>query len=137
MLKQKGYIGGFVTLVAVALLVVFVWVNSVQGQADELIGVVNTQAVFTQYLAGPLFEARDQLQAEYDEKAADMTDEEAAKLFMEYQTKLEALEMEYSNNVVEAVEKVAKVKGLEVVLDASAVLQGGIDITEDVIAALQ
>ena len=137
MLKQKGYIGGLVTLVAVALLVVFVWVNSVQGQADELIGVVNTQAVFTQYLAGPLFEARDQLQAESDEKAADMTDEEAAKLFMEYQTKLEALEMEYSNNVVEAVEKVAKVKGLEVVLDASAVLQGGIDITEDVIAALQ
>ena len=56
MLKQKGYIGGLVTLVAVALLVVFVWVNSVQGQADELIGVVNTQAVFTQYLAGPLFE---------------------------------------------------------------------------------
>ena len=136
MLKQKGYIGGLVTLVAVALLVVFVWVNSVQGQADELIGVVNTQAVFTQYLAGPLFEARDQLQAEYDEKAADMNDEEAAKLFMEYQTKLEALEMEYSNNVVEG-RKVAKVKGLEVVLDASAVLQGGIDITEDVIAALQ
>ena len=42
-----------------------------------------------------------------------MNDEEAAKLFMEYQTKLEALEMEYSNNVVEAVEKVAKSKVLK------------------------
>ncbi len=137
MLKRKGYLGGLVTLVAIALLVVFVWVSTVKGQADTQIGIVNTQAVFTQYLAGPLFEARDQLQAEYDDKAADLADEEAAKLFMEYQAKLETLELEYSNKVDEAVEKTAKAKGLKVVLDASAVLHGGIDITEDVLAALK
>ena len=56
---------------------------------------------------------------------------------MEYQAKLEAIELEYSSKVDEAVAKVAGKKDLQVVVDASAVLYGGVDITEDVLAILK
>ncbi|HKM17727.1 MAG: hypothetical protein GX228_03300 [Firmicutes bacterium] len=137
MSKQKRYLGGLVTLVAAALLIVFLWVSSVQGRGNDQIAVVDTQALFTEYLAAPLYEARDQLQAEYEEKSEGLSNEEAGQLFMEYQAKLEAIELEYSSKVDEAVAKVAGKKDLQVVVDASAVLYGGVDITEDVLAILK
>jgi len=137
MLKQKGYLGGLVVLVAAALLIVFVLVSSVQGQNNGKTAVVDTQALFSSYLAAPLYEARDRLQAEYDAKAEGLSDEAAAKLFSEYQAKLEAVEVEYSKKVEAAIAKVAGEKGLQVVMDASAVLYGGVDITEDVLAVLK
>ncbi|HHX01562.1 MAG TPA: hypothetical protein GX739_02700 [Firmicutes bacterium] len=137
MLKQKGYLGGLLILVAVALLIVFLWVSSVQGQSNDKIGVVDTQALFTEYLATPLYEARDQLQAEYDAKSEGLTDEEVGKLFMEYQAKLENIELEYSNKINDAVAKVAGEKNMQMVVDDSAVLYGGVDITQDVLAVLK
>ena len=137
MLKQKGYLGGLLVLVAAALLIVFFWVSSVQGQNSGRIAVVDTQALFSRYLAAPLYEALDRLQAEYDAKADGLSDEEAAKLFMEYQAKLEAVEREYSGKVDEAVAKVAGEQNLQVVMDASAILYGGVDITEDVLRVLK
>ncbi len=137
MFKGKGYLGGILTLVVVALLIGFTWVNSVQGQANSKIAIVNSQAIFTQYLATPLFEARDELQAEYDAKIEDLSDEETAQLFMEYQTRLEKLEIEYSNKVETAIAQVAKENGYEIMVDSSVVLHGGIDVTEDVLAALK
>ncbi len=137
MLKEKGYLGGFIALIAVALLVVVVLVTSAQGQSSGQIGVVNLETVFTQYMAAPLFEARDEMQAEYDKKVENLTDEEASQLFMEYQVQLEALENEYSNNVEAAIKTVAEKHGFQIIVDSAAVLHGGIDVTEDVLEVLK
>ncbi len=137
MLKEKGYLGGFIALIAVALLVVVVLVTSAQGQSSGQIGVVNMETVFTQYMAAPLFEARDEMQAEYDNKVENLADEEASQLFMEYQVQLETLENEYSNNVEEAIKTVAEKHGFQIIVDSAAVLHGGIDVTEDVLEVLK
>ncbi|NMB39236.1 MAG: hypothetical protein GX994_06660 [Firmicutes bacterium] len=137
MLKEKGYLGGFIALIAVALLVVVVLVTSAQGQSSGQIGVVNMETVFTQYMAAPLFEARDEMQAEYDNKVENLADEEASQLFMEYQVQLETLENEYSNNVEAAIKTVAEKHGFQIIVDSAAVLHGGIDVTEDVLEVLK
>lgn len=137
MLKEKRYLGGFIALIAVALLVVVVLVTSAQGQSGGQIGVVNMETVFSQYMAAPLFAARDEMQAEYDKKVEELADEEASQLFMEYQVQLEALETEYSDNVKAAIKTVAEKHGFQVIVDSAAVLHGGIDVTEDVLAVLE
>ncbi len=136
MLKEKKYLGGLIALVAVALLIVFVLVTTVQGQTGDQVGVVNMEIVFTQYMATPLFEARDAMQAQYNEEIEDLSDEEASQLFMDYQIQLEALETEFAGNVEKAIKTVAEKNGFQVVVDAAAVLHGGVDVTDQILSNL-
>jgi len=135
--KAKSYLGGLAALVAVALLVVLVWVTAVKGQSNDQVGIVDMQTIFMEYMIEPLYEARDKMQAEYDAKAESLTDEEAADLFMQYQAQLEAIELEYTSRVEAAIAQVAKENGCQVVIEASAVLYGGVDMTADVLKILQ
>lgn len=137
MFKAKSYLGGLAALVAVALLVVLVWVTAVKGQSNDQVGIVDMQTIFMEYMIEPLYEARDKMQAEYDAKAESLTDEEAADLFMQYQAQLEAIELEYTSRVEAAIAQVAKENGCQVVIEASAVLYGGVDMTADVLKILQ
>lgn len=137
MFKAKSYLGGLAALVAVALLVVLVWVTAVKGQSNNQVGIVDMQTIFMEYMIEPLYEARDKMHAEYDAKAESLTDEEAADLFMQYQAQLEAIELEYTSRVEAAIAQVAKENGCQVVIEASAVLYGGVDMTADVLKILQ
>lgn len=135
MLKRKGYLGGLFALAAVVI-IVMILVPGAQSKSNDLIGVVDMETVFTQYMAQPLFEARDQLQADFDQQVDEVSDEELAELFMEYQTELEAVEIEYLENVNKALEEVAQENGLQIIVDSGAILYGGIDVTEEIIAVL-
>lgn len=135
LLKRKGYLGGLFALAAVVI-IVMILVPGAQSKSNDLIGVVDMETVFTQYMAQPLFEARDQLQADFDQQVDEVSDEELAELFMEYQTELEAVEIEYLENVNKALEEVAQENGLQIIVDSGAILYGGIDVTEEIIAVL-
>ena len=111
-------------------------VTTVQGQTGDQVGVVNMEIVFTQYMATPLFEARDAMQAQYNEEIEDLSDEEASQLFMDYQIQLEALETEFAGNVEKAIKTVAEKNGFQVVVDAAAVLHGGVDVTDQILSNL-
>lgn len=136
MLKERRYLAIFVGLVVLTLVLAGVFVSSAQGQAEQEIGIINMEVIFTEYLAPPLFAARDQMQQEFEEKAEELSDEEKNQLFIDYQAKLETIEIEYSNNIMNAVAKVAKTKGLSMVIDSAAVLHGGLDVTTDILNEL-
>lgn len=136
MLKERRYLAIFVGLVVLTLVLAGVFVSSAQGQAEQEIGIINMEVIFTEYLAPPLFVARDQMQQEFEEKAEELSDEEKNQLFIDYQAKLETIEIEYSNNIMNAVAKVAKTKGLSMVIDSAAVLHGGLDVTTDILNEL-
>lgn len=137
LLKERRYLAVFIVIVVLSLVLAGVFVSSAQGQAEQELGVVNMEVIFTQYLAPPLFEARDQMQLEFEERAEELTEEETSQLFIDYQAKLETIEIEYSNNIANAVSKVAKDKGLSMVIDSAAVLHGGLDITNDILNELK
>jgi len=136
LLKERRYLAIFVGLVVLTLVLAGVFVSSAQGQAEQEIGIINMEVIFTEYLAPPLFAARDQMQQEFEEKAEELSDEEKNQLFIDYQAKLETIEIEYSNNIMNAVAKVAKTKGLSMVIDSAAVLHGGLDVTTDILNEL-
>lgn len=136
-MKGKSYLGGLIALIGISLIVVVLLVSSVQGQSNDQIGVVDMETVFTQYMASPLYEERDKLQTEFNQQMDELSDEESNQLFMEYQAQLEALEAKYNNNVIVAIEKTANEHGFTVVVDSAAILHGGVDITDDVLAELE
>ena len=132
--RVMGY--GIVALIAVLLLGGLV-VTTVQSKAKSTVGVVNMEAVFTNYMAPPLYTARDEMQKEFDQKSAELSEEDKVKTFEDYQEKLTVLENEYNGNIMAAVQKGADAKGLDTVLDSAAVLHGGVDITQDVLNSLK
>lgn len=134
---ERRYLGVFIALVVLVLVLAGVFVSTAQGQSEQEIGVVNMEVVFTEYMAPPLFEARDKMQNEFENRSEEMTDDERNQLFIDYQTQLETIEIQYSNNIENAVTKVAEAKGLQVVVDSAAILHGGLDITDEVLSELK
>lgn len=110
------------------------------------IGVVNQQEVIA---ANPSLSSdyqekmratAEDMQKEFDEKSADMSDEEKETLFAEMQQQFNekrvAIEKEMQDKVNAAVQSVASKKGLSLVVEKNAVIYGGTDITKDVTASL-
>ena len=90
-----------------------------------------------------LSQLQQDLQAEFDEKAEGLEDEEKQELFDQYQERLDkkvaevqALEEQYVTKALEAVASQAKKQGVSLVLHKEAVLDGGIDLTPAVLQAL-
>ena len=137
MLAEKKVLGLAVGLVLAIVLIISLWVGSVQGSADQTIGVVNMEAVYTQHMAPPLFEARDLMQQEFDANAPDLSDEEQVELFEQYQLQLDQIEKDYQLKMSDAIRDVSEQQELDIVVDAAAILHGGIDITESVLDALK
>ena len=132
--KRYVIITSILVLVTVAVGAFF---TSVHGKGESKVGVVNLDAVYTQYMAPPLVNARDEMQAEFDEKSAELDEDEKTELFMEYQEKLTAMERQYREDVQDAVNEVGQKQGVDVIVNASVVLYGGIDLTDDVIKSLE
>lgn len=80
-------------------------------------------------------------QKEFNEKSKNMNDGEKAKLLQEYKDKLQSKQNELieplKKKIDGAIVSVGKTKGLSVVVNKETVVYGGIDVTQDVIAALK
>ncbi|MGE5507687.1 MAG: OmpH family outer membrane protein [Chitinophagales bacterium] len=79
------------------------------------------------------------MQAEYDKATASMSQDEKAKVFQQYQAKLDQKKNTMVSaalaKTVQVIGDVAKKQGLTVVLEKQSVLYGGTDITDAVIKA--
>jgi outer membrane protein len=92
------------------------------------------------FSAGPAvlpLEVLQEAQKEFEEKSANMNDNEKRDYYTQTQQRLQQKNQELmepiTKNVEESVKKVAEQKGLSVVLDKGAVVYGGVDITQDVL----
>ena len=84
--------------------------------------------------------AFEEINKDFEEKSAGMTDQEKADYGRQCQQRFAQREKELMdtlvNSIDETIKKVAQSKGLTVVLDKVAVVYGGTDITQDVISKL-
>ena len=82
----------------------------------------------------------EEMQKDFDAKSAGMSDADKEKLFADMQQqfnqKRTAIEKDMEDQVTGAVKSVASKKGLSLVVDKSAVIYGGTDITREVAEAL-
>lgn len=78
----------------------------------------------------------EEMQKDFDAKSAGMSDADKEKLFADMQQqfnqKRTAIEKDMEDQVTGAVKSVASKKGLSLVVDKSAVIYGGTDITREV-----
>lgn len=85
-------------------------------------------------------ETAQEMQKDFDAKSAGMSDADKEKLFNDMQEqfnqKRTAIEKDMDDQVTSAVKSVASKKGLTLVVDKSAVIYGGNDITKEVSDAL-
>ena len=76
-------------------------------------------------------------QKEFETKSANMNDQEKRDYYQQTQQRLQQKQQELMEPITKSVEasvkKVAEQKGLSVVLEKSAVVYGGTDITQDVV----
>ena len=113
--------------------------------ASSNVGVIDYNAVMSQH--PKMEEARKTFQEEqaaaqkdFEEKSAGMSDEEKSNYGRQTFTRLQQRESELIEPIRQSVEEqiktVANAKGLNVVIEKSAVLYGGTDITQDVLKKL-
>ena len=115
--------------------------------SESAIGVVNYQIVLRQSPEIPKMQAAmkafvDETQKDFTEKSAAMTnDAEKKRYFDQCQERIQAKERELMEPILQSVEaqikKIADKKGLKVVVEKTAVVFGGVDITDEVAKALQ
>ena len=92
---------------------------------------------------GKIKEAQEKFQKDYGDK--ELSEEDAVKLQMEFQRKLEGINQGYASQIRSrmdvVINEVAQEKNIDVVLsnskDDKTIFQGAIDITDDVIKKMQ
>ena len=109
------------------------------------VGVVEYNQIVRQHpnmqsIQDQLKAAFDEINKDFEAKSAGMTDQEKADYGRQCQQRLAQKEQELMDPLLTSVEdtikKVADSKGLGVVIEKSAVVYGGTDITQDVISRL-
>ena len=85
-------------------------------------------------------EIADEMQKDFDSKSAGISEKKKKKLFndmqQQFNQKRTAVDKDMEDKVTGAVKSVASKKGLSLVVDKSAVIYGGTDITKEVSDAL-
>ena len=145
------------TVKIVSVLIALVFIGSVvalglsqygattASAASSNVGVIDYRQVMSQH--PDLSSANEQMQKavadakqEFESKSANMADQEKAEYYQQTQQRLSQKNQEIfeplQKSVEESVKSVAEAKGLSVVLEKSAVVYGGNDITQDVIAKM-
>lgn len=112
------------------------------ASASSTIGVIDMSKVVTSEnpdvakARDELMKFSQELQTKFDAQAANLDDQGKQKLFLELQQQLRDKETEMQKQmetkVTDATKAVADAKGLSMVLNKSAVLYGGVDITDAV-----
>lgn len=132
-------------VVIVGILVAVAW-GGLAGRAasESTVGYIDSQYILMAY-AGPQIEAANRessrLQELLDSEAAGLEEAERRELFLKYQRQLDEFEAELGipdrlNAIDAAIRAAADAHGVTVVLDISAVIMGGVDLTGDVLRRL-
>ena len=129
-------------VLSVAAMAVMQTGNPVNAAPSSNIGVVDTSKVFAPdneaivNAQKELQTASQDMQKQFEEQSANMSDEEKAQLFEKMQGEMserqEKIQKGLKDKLVEAVGSVASTKELSLVVDKSVVLYGGQDITDQV-----
>jgi outer membrane protein len=120
-------------------------VQAAPANSGATIGIIDTALIKTSAQefkkAQDAIAAEEQnLQKEFDEKSAGLSEAEKKQLFAQYQQRLQLkardVLMKAEEKAMAAVKEVATAQGLTVVLDKDSVFYGGKDITQEVIQKL-
>lgn len=138
-------IGSAVLAVIVMVIGALFVSGKLSAAADGTIGYVDVTRLIDEYLAPvldePLALETARLQAEFDKQAQDLSEQEKQDLFNRYQALLNMIKQamidEHLPNIDRAVAEVAGREQIAVVLEKQAVLFGGVDLTDRVLAHLE
>ncbi len=119
--------------------------TGVASAAGGNVGVIDYRQVMSQH--PDLNNVEQQMQTaiadvkrEFEEKSAGMNDQEKADYYQQSQLRLQQKQQELvapiEQSIQDAIKKVADNKGLQVVVEKTAVIYGGQDISQDVINRL-
>lgn len=116
------------------------------ASSESAIGVVNYQMLVAQSpdmdgVRNAMKTEIENAQKDFAEKSKAMNDQEKQRYYTQAQERLENKQKELMDPVLKKIEeniqKIAKKKGLSVVVEKSTVVFGGVDITDEVAKALQ
>lgn len=111
--------------------------------SSSSVGTIDYQQVMASHpdvegLQGQMETAVNEIKKEFEEKSASMNEQEKAEYYQQCQLRLAQKQQELLEPIRTAVDaaikKVADKKGMAVVIDKMAVIYGGQEITQDVIA---
>lgn len=129
-------------VLSIAGLAVMQMGNPVNAAPSSNIGVVDMSRIITpdnkdaMEAQKQLQQASEDMQKQFDEQSANMTDEQKQELFQKMQGEMNKKQEEIfkgmKDKVDTAIGKVASTKGLSLVVDQRVVLYGGTDITDQV-----
>lgn len=131
----------FLTLVMTLILTVGCAASALAAGTGNLIGHVNVQRVFRNYpdmqtTMSAINLERQRAENEFKEKAASLDEkgkrELGEKLSERVQKKEESLLNPIRSSISKAIAEVAKSHGIENVVDSSAMVYGGMDLTQEV-----
>ncbi|GAB6099467.1 hypothetical protein JCM16358_13460 [Halanaerocella petrolearia] len=117
-----------------------------KAEKKPQIGYVDMQKLFNNHpqkvaSEGKLQGEAKKLQQELEQEAKDLSKEERQKLLQNYQKQLDKLERDLVGQVMqdinEKISQVAQEKGITIVVDKSAVLTGGYNLTDEVLAEVK
>ena len=147
--KQVKFISVLIALVFMGSVVALALTQTGSGIASAAssvnVGVVDRDQVLSQHPSVADFQTKmnaaiSEVQKDFEEKSQGMTDQEKADYYRQCQQRLAQKQNELMDPILksvdDAIKKVADTKGLSVVIDNSAVVYGGTDITQDVISKL-
>lgn len=116
------------------------------ASSESAIGVVNYQMLVAQSpdmdgVRNAMKTEIENAQKDFAEKSKAMNDQEKQRYYTQTQERLENKQKELMDPVLKKIEeniqKIAKKKGLSVVVEKSTVVFGGVDITDEVAKTLQ
>lgn len=119
--------------------------NVASAASSSSVGVINVEQVMASHpdresANNQMKTLQEEIEKEFNEKSAGMSDQEKAEYAQQCQervgTKYAELTEALFAKIEAAVKKVADKKGLSVVVNKMAVIYGGQDITQEVIAEL-
>ncbi len=117
----------------------------VASAAGGNVGVIDYRQVMSQHPDLNTVEQQMQtaiadVKKEFEEKSAGMNDQEKADYYQQSQLRLQQKQQELvapiEQSIQDAIKKVADNKGLQIVVEKTAVIYGGQDISQDVINRL-
>jgi outer membrane protein len=148
--KNMKKIAGIISLLAAALfafgLLTPAPALAAKARPEQTVGMVNRQQVFDGYpgirdLMQQIQSLREEAQKDYDARSKDLPEAERKALndtiARAEAQKEDALMKPVGDKIGAAIKAVAEEKGLTAVIDATAVIYGGSDITADVIAKVK
>ena len=147
--KQVKIASVLIALVFIGSVVALALTQSGSGIASAAsssnVGVIDYREVMSKHpdvnsLNTQMQQAVADAQKEFQEKSANMSDQEKSDYYQQTQQRLQQKQQELFDPIQKSVEasvkSVAEAKGLTVVLDKSSVVYGGQDITQDVVSKI-